>query len=115
MSNRLIRRGTTVRLVVPGSPLDGTEAQVDHVEGWGCHVYVPAAASKRFRAGWDEMEVLSVGTNGVHRQEVRDSGYDVQAKESGYAGEVCGKCGGSRLRRTGACTTCEDCFESGCS
>jgi hypothetical protein len=110
--------GTQVTLRVPGSPLDGTGAVVERAEGWGAHVLAPAAATGRYRAGWDEMEVgyrvPPPSTNGVHR-EVRDSGFDVLAKEQGYSGDVCGKCGGTRLRRTGACTTCEDCFESGCS
>lgn len=117
------------------SPLDGTRAWVGHAEEWGAHVRAEAAATGRYRAAWDEMEPL--GTNGVHhappplppapapavtaapdqfhRPEVLDTGFDVQAKEQGYSGNVCGKCGGSRLKRTGACETCEDCFESGCS
>jgi hypothetical protein len=34
----------------------------------------------------------------------------------GYTGDVCMKCGGSRITRAGACGKCEDCGEpTGCS
>lgn len=39
-----------------------------------------------------------------------------EARDAGFTGDVCGSCGGSRMRRNGACLLCEDCqTSSGCS
>ncbi|PZQ18925.1 MAG: hypothetical protein DI565_00525 [Ancylobacter novellus] len=35
------------------------------------------------------------------------------ARAIGYTGDVCGDCGGFRMRRTGACVVCDDCGRSG--
>ncbi len=38
------------------------------------------------------------------------------AKAKGYTGNFCPSCGGNRMKRSGACECCDDCFESsGCS
>ena len=37
------------------------------------------------------------------------------AKHQGYTGEACRRCAGFRVKRTGTCSTCEDCFSNeGC-
>ena len=39
----------------------------------------------------------------------------VTAKQYGYTGEACRRCAGFRVKRTGTCSTCEDCFSNeGC-
>ncbi len=115
------------------SPLHMTEAMVMEMKDWGAVVTSPVAATGQFRAHWTEMiekgqlqvehavavvEVASkvrvdakrkvgsstahVGTNGSNGTAVRKSG-------DGYTGDVCGTCGGMRMRRAGPCLVCDDC------
>ena len=39
-----------------------------------------------------------------------------EAQEMGFTGDACGACGGMRMKRSGTCATCQDCFQTtGCS
>lgn len=87
--------GNRVRLVVPeNARLHGAPAVVESVEPWGAFVRTEAAATGRFRAASAEMVVMD--TNGA-----------------GYTGDCCAVCGSSRMVRTGACATCQECGTSG--
>lgn len=91
--------GSAVRLVTPDNPrLHGSTAKVTALQEWGAHVAVKAAATGRFRAGWDEM-VPAEDVNG-----------------GGYTGDVCNACGSLRMRHNGNCLLCDDCgATNGCS
>jgi hypothetical protein len=99
-----LRPGSKVRLVVPENPrLHGAAGVVEAVTGYGAVVRTPAAGSGRFRALSEEM--APDGGNG--------GGYPDRLLLPAPTGEVCGRCGGGNMIRTGACTTCGDCGESG--
>ena len=96
-----MKPGDHVKLVTPDNPrLDGATARIAIVQSWGCHVLTTAASTGQFRASWDEMVPIHE-TNGH------------EARENGYTGDACNRCGGFRLRRTGTCSVCDDCGESG--
>ena len=88
-----MRVGDRVRLNVPtNARLHGSDATVVELKEWGALVRAPAAATGRFRATWDEMELIVE-----------------------YVGECCSTCGSPRLRRSGTCNVCEDCGDTtGC-
>lgn len=89
--------GERVRLSTPDNPrLDGAGATVAELFDWGALVRTSAAGSGQFRAAWVEMVPLA-GLNGA----------------TGFTGEVCNDCGGLRMVRSGACSTCQDCGASG--
>ncbi len=91
--------GDRVRLVVPDNPrLDGRTAVIAQMFDWGAYLACEAAGSGRFRAAWHEMELLSAG-NG--------------AREQGYTGDCCQKCGSDKVKRSGSCSVCCDCGETG--
>lgn len=96
--------GDTIRLTTDNPYLDGAEGSVVRVEEWGAYIVTAAAATGAYRAAWSEM-ILIDSYNG--HSENSDS-----SREMGYSGDICQKCGGSRLRRAGACFTCEDCGDS---
>lgn len=97
--------GDTVRLVVPDNPrLHDTAATIRELTAWGAHLHAPAAATGAYRALYAEMRLA---VSGKHRVDA--------VVHQGYTGEVCGICGGLRMRRSGTCETCEDCGStSGC-
>jgi len=58
-------------------------------------------------------KILSSGKNGNGTNAKMRSSY---AKQIGYTGEQCEKCGSIRVKRNGSCTVCEDCgATTGCS
>ena len=98
--------GTEVRLNVPDNPaLHAAAATISGVESWGAHVLTDAAKSGRFRALWSEMDIVT-----------RRPSNGRAAKQSGYTGDICARCGGSRMVRNGACQMCLECGDTtGCS
>ncbi len=94
--------GDRVRLVVPDNPrLDGRSAVITQLFDWGAYLTCEAAATGRFRAAWHEMALLSGGNVSV---------------ACGYTGDICPRCGSSRMKRSHSCLCCDDCGEtSGCS
>lgn len=97
--------GDLVILNVPENPtLHRTRAKVRELTEWGAHLFAEAAKTLQFRALYEEMEPLH-----------RANGEMSSAVEMGYTGDVCPSCGGLRMKRSGTCTTCEDCGStSGC-
>lgn len=102
----MLRAGDAVLLHTPYNPrLHNTQAVVAVVTEWGAHLRAPAAATGAYRAAWEEM-VPQAAVNGAARG---------QAVAAGYTGDVCETCGGSRMKRAGACLVCEECgSNSGC-
>lgn len=106
------RQSETIVLNVPDNPrLHRAIGTVESLELWGAHVWVNAAATGRYRAGWEEMEAMSSGgSNGKASPTIS------KARVEGYTGDACDQCGGCRMKRNGACLLCEDCgSSSGCS
>jgi hypothetical protein len=103
-----VKIGDFVRLYTPDNPyLDGEKAQVAELTEWGAHVHTEVG-SRKFRALSREM-IPYAQVNGPTRAML-------QARESGYTGNLCPSCGGCRMVRSGACEKCEDCgSSSGCS
>lgn len=102
--------GDAVLLSTPGNPrADGQAGTVAALAGWGAHL-ATAFGSHAFRALWAEMLPAD------RPPAVRTSAPVAPGKAAGYTGEVCMKCGGQHLVRSGTCATCQDCGEtSGCS
>lgn len=100
-----LRVGDSVIINAPENDrLDRTKGVVREVTPWGAHLFSEAAASRQFRASWDEMELL---------REV--NGQMDKAVQQGYTGDVCPACGGLKMRRAGSCLCCDDCGgTSGC-
>ncbi len=91
--------GDRVKLNVPDNPrLHGRSAQIEALTPWGAYLICEAAGSGRFRALYEEMEPLH-GGNG--------------SREQGYTGDCCQKCGSDKMKRSGACTVCCECGETG--
>jgi hypothetical protein len=101
--NGSLRIGQHVLLDTPDNPrLHRVEAVVESLESWGAHVRCAKAATGKFRALFSEMLVFS--KNYVGRV------------EEGYTGDICDRCGSSRIVRNGSCLLCRECGEtSGCS
>lgn len=96
--NRL-QPGDQVRINAPGNErMHDTLATVIHLADWGAYLEAPAAATGRFRAAWSEMIPIAAAARTV---------------PGAVSGEVCDRCGGSNLIRTGACLLCQDCGQSG--
>lgn len=106
------RRGDTVVIVAPENPrLHGSRATVIEPTDWahlpgeavaGYLLDAPAAATGRFRALDSEVVAAPDSTQA--------------ARASGYTGDICSHCNGSRMVRNGACLLCQDCAtSSGCS
>jgi hypothetical protein len=102
-----MRPGDAVRLVVPDNPrLDGAAATVEALEEWGAFVRTAAAATGRFRALWSEM---------LPQGPVERNGTVREARERGMTGDLCDRCGGCNVVRSGTCALCLDCGStSGC-
>lgn len=102
----------TVVLNIPDNPrLHRAISVVESLEPWGAYVLTKATATGRYRAGWEEMEVVSIGSDAT-----KFPSPIIKARESGYTGDACEQCGGFRMKRNGACLLCEDCGSSnGCS
>lgn len=105
--------GDTVFLSTPDNPrADGQNAIVAAVADWGCHL-TNRVRSGAFRALWGEM------LHGDRPRPVREpppvsSGADKGG--AGYSGDTCPQCQGTRMVRSGTCSTCQDCGgTSGCS
>lgn len=99
-----IQAGMQVRIITPeNKALNGAMAFVSKVEEWGAHLLTEAAATGRFRAAWHEMGPYGEGETGGKALSV----------VSGFTGDICGHCGGSRMIRAGACLCCQDCGTSG--
>lgn len=98
--------GDTVRLNVPENDrLHDAVATIVELTNWGAHVYCLSAETRSFRALFSEMMTV-LHTNGKMTASI----------ESGYTGDICNNCGGSRMRRNGSCLLCDDCgTTSGCS
>ena len=95
--------GDQVILHVPENPrLHGARGTVALVTEWGAHVSVQAAATGGYRAGWGEM-ISASQTNWKKLAEPVLS----------PTGDVCDTCGGSNMKRAGACLVCVDCGSSG--
>lgn len=126
VTEETVQPGTPVRINCPENPrLHGTEAQVVQVESWGAHLLAPAAATGKYRAAWQEMEIVDTilcpptaptptpVTNG--HPSLDDSSHRTSIKSLGYTGNICPNCQGCRMIRTGSCVTCEDCgHNEGC-
>lgn len=99
--------GDQVRLSTPDNTrLNGTTATIKELTDWGAHCIAPAAGSGEFRALWTEMVPL------VQQDKVTLHQVPTQTE---YTGNVCKRCGSTRLRRAGTCRVCEECGESeGC-
>lgn len=97
--------GDSVLLNVPENPkLHETTATIKQLTDWGAFVFCPAAATKSFRALFNEMTLLESTNRSL-----------LVAVEQGYTGDVCDTCGGFRMKRVGACLTCDNCgTSSGC-
>lgn len=90
--------GDRVRLVTPDNPrLHGSTARILTLTEWGAHCSAPAAATGSYRAAWSEMEPMG----------------KTKAPAVEYTGNPCNQCGSARMRRSGSCSVCEDCGESG--
>lgn len=100
----MVKPGDAVVLRVPDNQfLHGVRAVVVELADWGAHVST-SVGSGRFRAAWDEMVKVPPGTTA--RPAV---------KFAGYTGDVCDRCGSSRMRRSGTCLVCDCCGDtSGC-
>ncbi len=100
--------GQSVTLSVPENlRLDRASAKIIELTKWGAHVACSAAATGRFRALFAEMEPNELSHEVLNRT--------TAMVESGYTGDVCSVCGSLRMRRTGTCSTCDDCGDnSGC-
>jgi hypothetical protein len=95
--------GEEIYLRTPDNPkLDGALATVEEVHHWGAHVLTPAAATGRFRALFSEMVRLNTSSSSSSN-----------GKDQGFTGECCNTCGSFRMKRTGVCSTCQDCGTSG--
>ncbi len=89
------------------SSVCGCEGVVTKIEPWGVHLdlVVPVCRGSgelhkpKYRALWEE--IVFPNTNGQS-----------SAKSLGYTGSVCGKCGSTRMVRTGTCERCEECGET---
>jgi hypothetical protein len=102
------KAGDAVQLVNTDIPrLEGRRGEVVEVTEWGAHVQCAAAATGRFRAHHSEMAPYDPPPHPKPKPSVR---------EAGYTGDYCDTCGGSRMKRNGACLLCDDCGStSGCS
>ena len=100
---------SVVRLKVPeNGRLHNALGEVASVEAWGCHVATRAAATGRFRALFAEMELIAPGRPVQQRE--------VSAKDMGYTGNCCARCGSMKMVKSGSCDCCQECGEtSGCS
>jgi hypothetical protein len=97
-----LREGQTVVLVTPENRrLNGATATIVELTPWGAHVTTPAAATGKYRALASEM-VLPIKYDQPHPEMATQ-----------YTGDVCTRCGGTRMRHVGTCSVCEDCGESG--
>lgn len=86
-----MRVGDRVRFDVPDNVrLHGTEGKIREIHEWGAVCEAPGAASRQFRATWEEMQALV-----------------------DYAGECCDACGSLNLRWAGKCKVCENCGSTG--
>jgi hypothetical protein len=96
-----IEVGMRVRINDPGnSRLHGQPGVVERLEPWGAHLQMPAAASGRYRAVFEEMDPDIKGELSVSVE---------------YTGNCCDTCGSTRMRQTGTCMTCQECgTTSGC-
>lgn len=92
--------GDRVVLRTPGNDrLNGEPARVRALADWGAYVECAAAATGEYRALYAEMEMPRRAA----------------PPREGYTGDVCPTCGGSRMRRAGSCSVCEECgTTSGC-
>lgn len=103
-----LRIGEKVTLNTPENPtLHNKNAVVRILTAYGAVVFCEASKTKQFRALFAEMEPVNQASVGeiVALPEIKQ----------GYSGNVCGRCGGLRMKRTGTCVTCEDCGENeGC-
>lgn len=111
--------GQVVYLYLPDNPrLHAAQAVVWHLTEYGAVVQCPTAATGTFRALKEEMtykpvSFLSEMDTVVETMQPSPS---FKAREAGYTGDVCGQCGGCKMRRNGSCLLCEDCgLTSGCS
>lgn len=112
--------GMLVRIVTPGNVrLNGQQARVDAVTEWGAHL-TTGVGSGMFRALFSEMipwvdQKREKRSKTTKKTPKRPASKAVAVKEQGYTGDVCERCGSMRMKRSGACLTCEDCGEnSGC-
>jgi hypothetical protein len=111
-----------VRIWTPDNPtLHGREATVKKVTEWGAHLSFyrdpytnpnpphelrfPEGKGS-YRATFDEMIPMEDQPILVPNQSQLDTVHE-------YTGEVCTCCQGSRMVRTGKCSTCLDCGETG--
>lgn len=106
--------GEKVLLSTPDNPLaDGQAGTVAAVAAWGAHL-TTGFGSGAFRAAWAEM-VPADRPPAVRNAPARPAP-SATSKAAGYSGEICVKCQGQRLVRSGTCNTCMDCGETtGCS
>jgi hypothetical protein len=106
----VFKPGDPVQINTPDNPFaDGKVATVTAVHGWGCELATDFATG-HFAASFDELKRI------IARRPSSDVQTAKVARESGYTGNACDKCGSVRVKRTGPCVVCEDCGEnSGCS
>jgi hypothetical protein len=102
--------GDRVLISTPDNPrADGQPATVAAIADWGAHLST-AFGSGSFRAAWGEMLPPD------RPPAVRTSAPVAATRAAGFSGEICSKCQGQRLVRSGTCNTCMDCGETtGCS
>jgi hypothetical protein len=110
----------------------GKFGRVAEVHDWGALVLTEAAGWGQYRAAWSEMVEpggeldvrLRDQLNGTRNGAVRPIPRGLvppplptsRAKDLGYTGSDCTRCGSSKVRWNGSCQICEECGESsGCS
>jgi hypothetical protein len=95
----------------PNPRLYGQPALVVAVTAWGA-VVQPMDGGPTFRAGWDEMKLQGGDEDG---REAADPGRNgsmngsYRPRDMGYTGDICPRCGSSKVRRSGKCAVCEEC------
>ncbi len=96
--------GDIVLLVPEDNPLlDGKLATIEKLESWGAHVKTDVGTGK-YRAAWSEMEEVAMPI------------VQPPSREMGYTGDICNRCGSSKMIRNGSCLLCTECGDtSGCT
>jgi hypothetical protein len=104
-NGRHLKKGDLVLLQVPENPrMNGTEATIETPTEWGAMLLAPAAATGKFRALYEEMLPLKITRHKT-----------ITPNDHCYSGDICDKCGSTKMRRSGRCLVCEDCGDNtGC-
>ena len=91
--------GDRYRLRTDNARLHGREVRVMYATEYGA-VVATGVGSGEYRAAADELVPLPPEPKN-------------DAKEQGYTGNTCDRCGSSRMMRAGACETCLECGTAG--